>query len=598
MKKKWYQKVVAMSTMLAMGMTLLTGCGNEASSGSGSGSSEGGGVTTSIDGSDSSAYESAGDVVFPLEEPLTLTVFVKAPNNSGGGTYQDNYVTAWIKEQTNIQLDFQFDLAGDDATTKLNLLMTDPSSMPDIFLATGWSKSEAQSYGQQGLILPLNDYLVDAENWNIINEECPTRLSDITMTDGNIYTFGAINECYHCNYQSRMWIYEPWVELLNDGYMPETTEELYEYLQKVKTQDPNGNGVADEIPMTGYVGGWATDPTVWLINSFVQCYNPLNNTNPIVAAGLVVNENEQIEYSVMDPAYQDAMKYINTLYAEGLLDSQVFTKDSTQHKATIENEEQLVALYAGGGIVQDSAAFYAGEEGRWENWTTLTPVEGPDGVRLAATAITSYWGSSIGSVSATCEYPEIAVALFDFLSSKEASMVQFNGPEGYGWDWTDEGISLSGGTPEYVKYEPMYLREDFDWIDNGFAENYPNAQWQSDAGFGHSTIDFRSAELVDDPKFSLEYILQESADAYHKYAPDSELLVPNLVFEGQDAQAVSEYTLSIGGYANQALVQFITGALDPESDWDTYISTLENMGVANYLEVYQSAYDTFKSAQN
>ena len=77
-----------------------------------------------------------------------------------------------------------------------------------------------------------------------------------------------------------MWIYMPWVEQLNDGHVPETTEELYEYLVKVKTQDPNGNGVNDEIPMTGYLGGWSTDPTVWLINSFVQCNNPLSNTNP------------------------------------------------------------------------------------------------------------------------------------------------------------------------------------------------------------------------------------------------------------------------------------------------------------------------------
>ena len=53
------------------------------------------------------------------------------------------------------------------------------------------------------------------------------------------------------------------VEQLNDGHVPETTEELYEYLVKVKTQDPNGNGVNDEIPMTGYLGGWSTDPTVW-----------------------------------------------------------------------------------------------------------------------------------------------------------------------------------------------------------------------------------------------------------------------------------------------------------------------------------------------
>lgn len=40
--------------------------------------------------------------------------------------------------------------------------------------------------------------------------------------------------------------------------------------------------------MSGYIGGWCSDPTVWLINAFVQCNNPLSNTNPTVGAGLTV----------------------------------------------------------------------------------------------------------------------------------------------------------------------------------------------------------------------------------------------------------------------------------------------------------------------
>lgn len=81
-----------------------------------------------------------------------------------------------------------------------------------------------------------------------------------------------------------MYIYMPWVESLNEGHVPETTEELYEFLKKVKENDPNGNGIADEVPMTGYIGGWSTDPTNWLVNAFVENNNPLSNTNPTVAA--------------------------------------------------------------------------------------------------------------------------------------------------------------------------------------------------------------------------------------------------------------------------------------------------------------------------
>ena len=135
-------------------------------------------------------------------------MFVNAPT-TGGGTYQDNYVTDWIEEKTNIHLDFVYDVDGDDAKTKLNLVMTDPSNLPDIFLSTNWSKAEVQSYGQQGLLVPLGDYLEDAPNWNRLNEVSPTRKDDLTMSDGNIYTYGDDNECFHCMFQNRMWIYMP-----------------------------------------------------------------------------------------------------------------------------------------------------------------------------------------------------------------------------------------------------------------------------------------------------------------------------------------------------------------------------------------------------
>ena len=82
--------------------------------------------------SDPFAFDSVSDVTFPLKEKLNLTVFVNAPT-TGGGTYQDNYVTDWIEEKTNIHLDYVYDVDGDDAKTKLNLVMTDPGSLAEYF---------------------------------------------------------------------------------------------------------------------------------------------------------------------------------------------------------------------------------------------------------------------------------------------------------------------------------------------------------------------------------------------------------------------------------------------------------------------------------
>ena len=153
MKSKSIKKFLALMTTAAM---TFGGFGNF------------GGAATVFAEEDPFSFESVSDVTFPLKEKLELTVFVYA-TNTGGGTFQTNYVTDYIEEKTNIHLNFVYDLDGDDAKTKLNLIMTDPSSMPDIFLATNWTKSELQSYGQQGLVIPLDDYLKDAPMWNEMN---------------------------------------------------------------------------------------------------------------------------------------------------------------------------------------------------------------------------------------------------------------------------------------------------------------------------------------------------------------------------------------------------------------------------------------------
>ena len=42
--------------------------------------------------------------------------------------------------------------------------------------------------------------------------------------------------------------------------------------------------------------------------------------------------------------------------------------------------------------------------------------------------------------------------------------------------------------------------------------------------------------------------------------------------------------------------EFITGASDIATKWDTYVATIEKMGIAEVLKVYQAAYDRWLAA--
>ena len=269
-------------------------------------------------------------------------------------------------------------------------------------------------------------------------------------------------------------------------------------------------------------------------------------------------------------------------------------RDNTQFAATLKNETPLVAVYPAGGPQTDDE-FWANKDGEWQNWEVFAPVEGPDGVRLCTKGLDNYFGMGIGSISSTCEYPVIVTALLDFLASAEANNVQSYGPEGLGWNFTNEGTSLAGGTPTVEK---LIIPEDYDWLGNGYAKDYSGEngkhyRWASDASVRWSSARARGEVKVPDPDHDTEFYLQKAGELYQPYEPALETLVPNLVFEGSDAQIISEATLQIGGYVNQALVQFITGDLNIETQWDEYLTTLEKMNVQQYIDTYQKYYDAY-----
>lgn len=589
MKRKAIQLAVAMTLTVSV---LLSGCGSPSDQGKEIPEAETENADSGMENKEEAdSGETSGKITFPLEEPVTLTAFVYAAA-TGGGTYQDNYATKWIEEQTNIHLEFVTDVDGDEGVTKQNLMMTDPDSLPDVLIATTWSKAESQLYGEQGLILPLNEYLKDAPNWQALSRQCEGRVADLTCQDGNIYSFGRINECFHCIFQNRMWIYKPWVDQLMDGKMPETTEELYEFLTKVKNEDPNGNGEADEIPMTGYIGGWSTDPCVWVMNSFLPVVNPLSNTNLTVGGGFIA-DNGKVIFQCDKDAYREGVRFLNKLYEEGLLDTQTFTQDDVQFVASIDDHR--VAMYPAGMQQGKLDELWNHEPGDYMNWYALEPVAGPDGVRFAATSLTNYY-FPIGYITKNCKDPELAIALFDFLASKEASLVVDYGPEGVTWDYTSEGTSLDGGTPVFKTYNVRDSEGNvnIDWEALGYDHDYEHYTWYSDAAFGSATEEYRAGLQVDVPEMDNEAILHMAAKRYEKYAIPRENLIPVLNFDQDDSKKIADYTLTIGGYVNQALVQFITGDLDIEKDWDAYISKLQGMGLDDYIATYQKAYDEFR----
>ena len=270
MKVKTMQKVLAMALAAVMSASLLTGCGNTVSE---SKSSEIKSSEVQTSEAQSSQSESAGvqsseavkdafehDPVLnelgaePIcNEKVTITIGLKS--NANVENYDTNYYTQMLEEVGNVDIEFLLFPAGDEGQEKLQMMVAGGEELPDILL---WGQTEAleMTWGEEGYIIPLEEYFENSsyyamQGFNRVKEESGLDiLGAVTASDNHVWSFPSYQDTLTNPAYCRMYLYQPWLEALNLD-IPTTTDELYDVLMAFKTQDPNGNGKADEIPLLG-----------------------------------------------------------------------------------------------------------------------------------------------------------------------------------------------------------------------------------------------------------------------------------------------------------------------------------------------------------
>jgi len=247
---------------------IFTGCGNSDSSDS----PTKGDVSATDVSKDVSEEESSGEVIVspPGEFPIVsekVTIKVLIGGHAQVEDFNTNEFTKWYEGKTNVHAEFEV-LPVQGRDEKLNLILAS-GDYPEVLMSTGLTPSQIMLYGSQGMFIPLNDY-IEQYGFEIkrIFEDPETAYAKEVLTnpDGNIYAMPDINQCYHCSNSRKLWIYEPWLEQM-ELEMPSNLEEYAEVLRIFKNDDPNGNGKADEIPLSSE----QTSLIPFFMNSFIYC---------------------------------------------------------------------------------------------------------------------------------------------------------------------------------------------------------------------------------------------------------------------------------------------------------------------------------------
>jgi len=502
-----------------------------------------------------------------VKEQVALSVLTLARPNIED--METNYAVQWLEEKTNIDLRFDIVLTeSQESKEKLNLILASGDKLPDILLSPLLSLDQLNMYGSQGKFQPIND-LIDTYGVEIkrVFQARPELKGQMTAPDGNIYGFHEVQECHHCSYRSRVWMNMQWLENLGLP-VPSTTDQFYQTLKAFKEQDANGNGdPEDEIAFSGAASGWMTNVDTFIMNAFIynDAYDRLNLVN------------DKVMPAFTQPEWREGLRFLNRLYSEGLLDHESFIQDGSQlQQLGMSGDHSRIGAFPGGGV---NVIVSPGNE-REQEYDILPPLTGPEGNNTAAYYMQGlHPRGAMYVITSDCDIPEIAYRFGDWLISDEAYFVSYFGEEGVDWRKANPGeVGVDG--------KPAMFQE----------ITTPRLMTQQNKAINHMVPVYvyqkkflgRVTDLSN--PYYIEYWLERStANPLDGHDPDQ--VLPLLSMKPEDSAEYSELKVGVNEYMKESIARFITGEMDVDDDWNSYLKELDQISLQRYVEMTQSAYD-------
>lgn len=529
---KKLRKASSILLCLTLSASLLAACGANSNGGSGS-------------------AISAADVKkegFPIvEKPLTLKVMSQ---DAGIADWNEMSVLDEMEKLTGIKLQYQL-APIDSFETKKNLVFAS-GDLPDIFYAADLKPADQVTYGNQGVLIPLDKYIDEgyAPNLKKILDKNPDIRKSFTTPDGHMYALPFIDNTAVW-YRGPMWYNGKFLKALNMTE-PKTTEELYTYLKRVKEEDPNGNGKKDEIPLTSV----KLDDLRMFFFGFWGMYDEK----------VYVDQEGKVHYSPQEEGYKGYLTFMNRLWKDNLLDHETFSQTSDQKKS--KGEKNQIALF------NDYYPYFTlGGEPSSDN-PLMTPVKS----EIAGSPVYGMHPgiSANGTFAITSKNPapEATMRWIDHLYSYEGATLFSLGPENVLWKYTDkenhvkEWLPVPGGG-ERDEYKGKLTPN------NGILTPGINDPEVS-KGLG---TDFD------------EWIQKENEE---KLVPIGKAPFPNVYLTYEEQSEASALMSDLDTYVQQMEAKFVTGQ-EPLSNWDKYVAQVKKMGADRIVELYQGAYDRWNT---
>lgn len=595
------KKLMSLTMCAALGLSLLAGCGDQSSAASGDSAAasaasapqsaaaasapEAAAPADAVSAAEASEAEAApgpvhnitfpgsekaeldyqNEVSLPIsEDGAELTMLTTAVNlmgdlaNLGINNYNDFEYMQKLEELTGVHVETT-EVNFFTASEQYNVLLAS-GDYPDLIKNLGTYYSTGLSGAlSDDIIMDLTDDLsAYAPNYDYLIHSNDAE-TPYYLTDGKVLQFMGTYDSFINN--QGLVLRKDWLEECGLD-VPETYDELHDVLKAFKDKYNCSSAI--------YMNNNCT------ITTLTEGYNVA--TYNVSGSGGAGGSGSSLPYYVEDgvvkcsfieDGYRDYLTMIHDWYEEGLMDSDF-----------VSIEYDPFSSYLSGQITSDQMGVWCTSGEGIDNYTVpvvcmASPVQNK-GDKQHMTEMTLAPADDITaiSVSSACEDPDIAMAWLDYWFSEDG-IAFYN----FGLESTDYTLDESS-TP---KFTDAVVNNEFGLS----ASNYMRCR----CAFGTMPslmLRYRSAYLNSD-------LVNEAWDVWTSNLDGTMAISSNVTMTTEQKEAETYKATDIMTYANQMISQFCNGDADIDTQWDTFVSQLKDMGIEECIELEQAAYDAANS---
>lgn len=436
--------------------------------------------------------------------------------------------------------------SADDIATKLSLIMAS-DDRPDIYWQCGLTDGDVQSFGEQGILLSMDDYVASGEYKNITDWFAQTNAyGDAVSANGHLYTLPSLSA--KNNYSTYMSINTKWMQNLGITEYPKTLDELYTVLCEFRDKDANGNGdPSDEIPLEG-------SPTRANTLAYFLQATGVNVFWPWVGGRIDTDANGKAYAVATDERYKYVVKYIAKLVKEGLLDASEETMTDDEVNA-IRYDDRFGVL---SGTNWEDNNLYARA-----NYYTFTPLTSQYISTPEVTAVDGYQ-AAMASIDASSKNPEACMKFLDYCISPDGSAL---------FSCLDETVNATGISDDVLNFIKSCGTTNDKDVYGQYGCRWIRSDWAVNITAETDNITYtKNLNYADNNVKTPEYQLKLSAEAQ---------------------KVKDEVYTDLDTYIQEQTARWILGEADIDKEWDAYVAQCNKMGYQDLVAAYQPAYDEY-----